>query len=81
MSFEDRKLFVVTFIDEGDQQPPLPEGQQRTINVPAFVESIAEAERKALIFAEKFHETRQGKLFPNAKLVIQSIVAGGTLLT
>lgn len=77
----DRKLFVVTFKVESDELPPLPKGEgTRTIHVPAFVEDMAQAEQKALEYAANFKNTQEGKQSPNAKLTIQSIVVGGTLL-
>lgn len=76
----DRKLFVVTFIVETAQLPPLPNGQERMMHVPAYVEDMAEAERKARIYAENFRNTPEGKATPDAKLTIRSILIGGTLL-
>lgn len=76
-----RKLFVITFKIESSALSPLPNGQDRTMNVPAFVENFAAAETAAKAYASNFTNTIEGKQAPDAKLTIQSIVLGGTLLT
>lgn len=75
-----RKLFVVTFKIESEKLPPMPNGQERTMNVPAFVEDFTAAEAAAESYANKFADTPEGKQAPDAKLTLQSIVRGGTLL-
>lgn len=77
----DRKLFVVTFLVDPEGLPPLPNGQERTMHVPAFVEDIATAGEKAEEYMADFKNTPEGKQNPNAKLSIRAIMAGGTILT
>jgi hypothetical protein len=78
---ENRKLFVVTFRVEGEGLPPLPEGQNHLLHVPAYLEDISTAGQKALEYADNFANTEEGKRYPGVKLKVQKIEAGGTLLT
>jgi len=83
MNTSDRKLFIVTFVDDSKPSIPMPNGQmqQTTINIPAFVESITKAEEAGLRYAKDFPNSPEGKQNPQAQLRIQSIVYGGTILT
>jgi hypothetical protein len=79
----DKKFFVITFTDENPQPPP-PNGQAPTkpiINVPAYVEDWETAIERARAYAKDFKNTPEGRQAQNARLEIQSIVIGGTLLT
>lgn len=76
-----RRLFIITFVDVSPQNPPLQNGQERTISVPAFVKDFKAAEKKALAYAANFGNTLEGEQFQEAELIIKSIVTGGTLLT
>jgi hypothetical protein len=76
---DGRKLFVVTFVVEEpapqDGQPP------RGINVPAFVADWQTAAEKAREYIAAFPSTPEAKQLKDAKLKLQSIMIGGTILT
>jgi len=71
MTTENRRFFVVSFVVEGRDQ---------LLHIPAFVESIGIAEQKAIKWLETFPDSEEGKQMPDAKLSIQSIVVGGSIL-
>jgi uncharacterized protein YccT (UPF0319 family) len=75
---KDRKLFIVTFrVDE-----VLQNGQQpRVLHIPALVLDFNSAESAGLDFIADFKNKPEARqLPPDAKLEIQSIIAGGTIL-
>jgi hypothetical protein len=78
-SLNGLKFFIVQFRDENS-----PDGQNpRTMSVPAFVPDMAAAEQRAMAYIADFPNSPEGRQpqAKDAKLVLHSIVAGGTILT
>ena len=78
MNEEEKKLFIVTFVDVSG--PPRPEDQLPKHNVPTYVLDFAEAEQKALKYASNFTNIpdADGKF---KKLELRAITYGGVPLT
>jgi hypothetical protein len=74
-----RLLFIVTFIID---EPPMDGQAPRAINVPAFVADWQTAADRAKDYLAAFPSTPEARqLKGDAKLKLQSIMLGGTILT